>query len=38
MRRGLDLDIEYVRRQCFALDLAILLKTVPVVLSARGAA
>ena len=37
MRQGLDLDIEYVTTQSFALDLVILLKTVPVVLSARGA-
>lgn len=37
MRQGLDLDIEYVQRQSFALDMAILAKTVPVVLTARGA-
>jgi lipopolysaccharide/colanic/teichoic acid biosynthesis glycosyltransferase len=37
MRQGLDLDVEYVRTQSFALDLAILLKTVPVVLSTVGA-
>lgn len=37
MRQGLDLDVEYVCRQSFALDLLILLKTVPVVLSTRGA-
>jgi lipopolysaccharide/colanic/teichoic acid biosynthesis glycosyltransferase len=36
MRQGLELDIEYVRRQSFAFDLTIMLKTVPVVLSARG--
>lgn len=37
MKQSLDLDAEYVRRQDFLLDLAILLKTVPVVLSTRGA-
>lgn len=37
MRQGLELDIEYVRRQSFAFDLIILVKTVPVVLSTRGA-
>lgn len=37
MRQALDLDVEYVRRQSFALDLAILLRTVPVVLSTVGA-
>jgi lipopolysaccharide/colanic/teichoic acid biosynthesis glycosyltransferase len=37
MRQGLDLDVEYVRRQSFGLDLAILLKTIPVVLSTVGA-
>jgi lipopolysaccharide/colanic/teichoic acid biosynthesis glycosyltransferase len=37
MRQGLDLDVEYVRRQSFALDLAILLRTVPLVLSTHGA-
>ena len=37
MEQALDLDIEYVRRQSFALDLTILLKTVPAVLSTRGA-
>jgi lipopolysaccharide/colanic/teichoic acid biosynthesis glycosyltransferase len=37
LRQGLDLDIEYVERQSFGLDLAILAKTVPVVLSTRGA-
>ena len=33
MRQGLDLDVEYVRRQGFLLDLSILLKTVPTVLN-----
>lgn len=37
MRQGLVLDIEYVHRQSFALDLLILIKTVPAVLSANGA-
>ena len=37
MRQGLELDIEYVRRQSLALDLWILIKTVPTVLSTRGA-
>ena len=31
-RQGLELDVEYVRRCGFALDLVILLKTIPVVL------
>jgi len=37
MKEGLDLDIEYVNRQSFALDLSILVRTVPVVLSTNGA-
>jgi lipopolysaccharide/colanic/teichoic acid biosynthesis glycosyltransferase len=37
MKEGLDLDIEYVDRQSFALDLSILVRTVPVVLSTNGA-
>ena len=37
MRQGLDLDVEYVQRQSLALDLWILVKTVPVVLSTHGA-
>ena len=37
MRQGLELDMEYLRRQSFTFDLWILLKTVPVVLSTRGA-
>jgi lipopolysaccharide/colanic/teichoic acid biosynthesis glycosyltransferase len=36
MLDGLDLDIEYVRRQSFLLDLRILIKTVPAVLTASG--
>jgi lipopolysaccharide/colanic/teichoic acid biosynthesis glycosyltransferase len=37
MKDGLDLDIEYVDRRSFTLDLSILLRTVPVVLSTTGA-
>jgi len=37
MKQGLELDLEYVRRQSLAFDLWILLKTVPVVLSTHGA-
>ena len=37
MRQALDLDVEYVQKQCFRLDLDILLKTVPVVFSTIGA-
>ena len=37
MLEGLDLDLEYVRRQSFLLDLVILAKTVPAVLTTRGA-
>ena len=37
IREGLELDLEYVRWQSFLLDLALLLKTVPVVLSTAGA-
>jgi lipopolysaccharide/colanic/teichoic acid biosynthesis glycosyltransferase len=36
-RQGLDLDVEYVRRRSFALDLVILLKTIRVVLFDHGA-
>jgi len=36
MRQGFDLDLEYLRKQGLLFDLAILLKTIPVVLSARG--
>lgn len=36
-RQALDLDVEYARRRSFVLDLLILLKTIPVVLFARGA-
>ena len=38
MRQGLDLDVEYVRRQGFRLDLWILIKTVPAVLNTTGSA
>jgi lipopolysaccharide/colanic/teichoic acid biosynthesis glycosyltransferase len=37
MRQALDLDVEYVQKQHFLLDLIILLKTVPVVFSTIGA-
>jgi lipopolysaccharide/colanic/teichoic acid biosynthesis glycosyltransferase len=37
MRQGLVLDLEYVEKQTFALDLAILLKTVPAVFTTSGA-
>jgi lipopolysaccharide/colanic/teichoic acid biosynthesis glycosyltransferase len=37
MRQALDLDLEYVRRQSLVLDLAILFKTLPAVLSTLGA-
>ena len=37
MRQGLDLDLEYVDRRSFRLDLAILVKTVPAVLGHDGA-
>lgn len=37
MAAGLDLDVEYVRKQSFHLDLLILLKTIPAVLTAAGA-
>jgi len=36
MRQGLDLDVQYVRQQSFRLDLVILLRTVPAVLTAAG--
>jgi len=37
MRQGLDLDIEYVDKRSLALDLKILLKTIPAVVSGTGA-
>jgi lipopolysaccharide/colanic/teichoic acid biosynthesis glycosyltransferase len=37
MRQGLVLDLEYVEKQSFVLDLKILLKTVPAVFSTSGA-
>ncbi len=37
MRQALDLDVEYARKRSFLLDLGILLKTIPVVLSTHGA-
>jgi len=37
MNQALDLDVQYVDRRTFWLDLGILARTVPVVLSGRGA-
>jgi lipopolysaccharide/colanic/teichoic acid biosynthesis glycosyltransferase len=37
MTQALDLDVEYVERQCLRLDLAILIRTIPVVLGRKGA-
>jgi len=37
MKQGLELDLEYVRRQSLVLDLWILVKTLPVVISTHGA-
>jgi lipopolysaccharide/colanic/teichoic acid biosynthesis glycosyltransferase len=37
MRQGLELDLEYVRNQSLSLDVWILLRTIPVVLSTHGA-
>jgi len=37
MRQGLVLDLEYVARRSFALDLKILVKTVPAVFTTSGA-
>jgi lipopolysaccharide/colanic/teichoic acid biosynthesis glycosyltransferase len=37
MPEALDLDVEYVERRNFWLDLRILVRTLPVVLSGRGA-
>jgi lipopolysaccharide/colanic/teichoic acid biosynthesis glycosyltransferase len=37
MTQALDLDVEYVERQCLRLDLAILIRTIPVVLGSKGA-
>jgi len=36
MREALDLDVAYVERQSFWLDLRILFKTIPVVLFRQG--
>lgn len=33
----IDLDTEYIRRQSIGLDIAILLRTIPAVLSRKGA-
>lgn len=35
--RQVELDIEYIERQSLGLDLALLLKTIPAVVSCRGA-
>jgi lipopolysaccharide/colanic/teichoic acid biosynthesis glycosyltransferase len=37
MPEALDLDLEYVKTRCLWLDVKILLRTVPIVLSCRGA-
>jgi lipopolysaccharide/colanic/teichoic acid biosynthesis glycosyltransferase len=37
MHEGLDLDLEYVQRRSFWLDLRILIKTIPAVFTADGA-
>jgi lipopolysaccharide/colanic/teichoic acid biosynthesis glycosyltransferase len=37
MTQALDLDVTYVRTRCLRRDLRILLRTVPVVVSCRGA-
>lgn len=37
MREALDLDIEYVRRQCLGLDMWIILRTIPALFSRGGA-
>jgi lipopolysaccharide/colanic/teichoic acid biosynthesis glycosyltransferase len=36
-KQALDLDVEYVDRRSFRLDLAILCRTIPAVLSRDGA-
>ncbi len=36
--RWIELDLEYIDQWSLSLDLKILLKTIPAVLSARGAA
>jgi lipopolysaccharide/colanic/teichoic acid biosynthesis glycosyltransferase len=36
MTQALDLDVRYVEEQCLRLDLAILLRTIPVVLGRKG--
>jgi len=37
VERKLQHDLEYVSRRCFWLDMAVLLRTIPVVLTRRGA-
>jgi len=36
MTQALDLDVQYVEEQCLRLDLAILFRTIPVVLGRKG--
>jgi lipopolysaccharide/colanic/teichoic acid biosynthesis glycosyltransferase len=38
VRQALELDVEYVRRQSFGLDLIIMLRTAWVLLAPRGGA
>jgi len=38
LSEALDLDLQYVRDRCLRLDVVILLRTVPTVLTCRGAA
>jgi lipopolysaccharide/colanic/teichoic acid biosynthesis glycosyltransferase len=37
MSQALDLDVQYVRARCLRLDVVLLLRTVPAVLTCRGA-
>ena len=37
MTQALDLDVEYVERRTFWFDVSIVLRTIPVILSRRGA-
>jgi lipopolysaccharide/colanic/teichoic acid biosynthesis glycosyltransferase len=36
MLKGLELDVEYVQRRSITLDLAIIVKTIPVLLRGAG--